>query len=309
MGNRFTGGIVINFRQIQLEDKPVFDEFFRQQYYENAHFNFTNLFMWRNAYQIEWAVEEDFLYTRASWGDQKFVMQPFGPQQHLGKAVEKWLNYFCDLGVPFMMSGVEAAPAAMIEQSMPGKLLISSDRDNYDYVYRVQDLIDLKGRSYHSKKNHVNSFRKNYSNYQYLSLTDDLIGQCVDNIIEWCRKHGCYKDPILLAEKNAIIEVLNNFEALQLTGGVIVIDGKVEAFCFGEQLNTDTAVIHVEKANPEIRGAYAAINQEFCRNNLSHLEYVNREEDMGIPGLRKAKQSYHPVKMVEKYIITQKGKC
>lgn len=308
MWNRFTGGIIIKFRQIQLQDKPVFDEFFRQQYYENAHFNFTNLFMWRNAYQIEWAIEEDFLYTRAAWGDQKYVLQPFGPQQQLEKAMETWLEYFRKLDFPLVMSGVEAGLAAIIEQTMPGKFITSSDRDNYDYVYRVQDLILLKGRSYHSKKNHVNSFRKNYSNYQYLPLTQELIPQCVDNIIEWCRKHGCYKDPMLLAEKNAIIEVLNHFELLQLTGGVIVIDGKVEAFSFGEQLNTDTAVIHVEKANPEIKGAYAVINQEFCKNSWSHLEYINREEDMGIPGLRKAKQSYHPVKMVEKYIITQKGK-
>lgn len=264
--------------------------------------------MWRNAYQIEWAIEEDFLYIRASWGNHKFVLQPFGPQQGLVKAIERWRSYFAELELPFMMQGVEASVATLIGQEMPGLFDIASDRDNYDYVYRAQDLIELKGRSYHSKKNHVNSFRKNYSDYQYLPLTDELIGQCIDNTVEWCKKRGCYKDPLLLAEKNAIIEVLNNFSTLQLTGGVITIGGKVEAFSFGERLNRDTAVIHVEKANPDVKGVYAAINQDFCQNSWSSMEYINREEDMGIPGLRKAKQSYHPVKMVEKFVITSLGK-
>jgi hypothetical protein len=264
--------------------------------------------MWRNAYQIEWAVEEDFLYIRASWGNHKFALQPFGPHQRLVSALETWQRYFTGLGLPFVMQGVEAPVVNLIQEQLPGQFEIVSDRDNFDYVYRAEDLIELKGRSYHSKKNHVNSFRKNYSDYQYLPLTTDLIGQCVENTIEWCKKRGCYKDPLLLAEKDAIIEVLNNFSVLGLEGGVITIGDKVEAFSFGEPLNTDTAVIHVEKGNPDIKGIYAVINQEFCQNSWSHMEYINREEDMGIPGLRKAKQSYHPVKMVEKFVITSHRK-
>jgi len=287
-----------------LQDKPIFDTFFRQKYYENAHFNFTNLFMWRKAYQIEWAVEGDYLYIKAAWAGRTFVLQPFGPEQGMAAAINKLLAFFADANLPFSMYGVESSMVAIMEQLKPGLFHFISDRDNFDYVYRAQDLIELKGRSYHAKKNHVNGFKKNYSSYSYLPLTGEVTAQCIANAMEWCRKRGCSKDPLLLAERDAIVEVLNHFEQLELTGGVITVDGKVEAFSFGEQLNRDTAVIHVEKANPDIKGIYAVINQEFCRHNWSNMEYINREEDMGLPGLRKAKQSYHPVKMVEKYVIT-----
>ncbi|MEG6586225.1 DUF2156 domain-containing protein [Dendrosporobacter sp. 1207_IL3150] len=294
----------MNFRKIELDNKPIFDEFFQKNYYENAHLNFTNLFMWRNVYQIEWTVEEEFLYIRAAWGTHNFALQPIGPDDLLDNAIGKWQQYFKETGNPFTLRGVEARVANLIEQLMPGEFTFTSDRDNYDYVYRAQDLIELKGRSYHSKKNHVNSFRKNHSDAEYLPLTSDLIEQCIANTNEWCKKRGCSKDPMLLAEKNAIVEVFSNFDVLKLVGGVVLVDKKVEAFSFGERLNKDTAVIHVEKANPDIKGIYAAINQEFCKHSWGSMEYINREEDMGIPGLRKAKQSYHPVKMIEKYTVT-----
>jgi hypothetical protein len=189
----------------------------------------------------------------------------------------------------------------ILEKWRPGQLVITGDRDNYDYVYHSKDLIELKGRKYHSKKNHINSFLRNYSNYQYIPLTTEWVSRCIETQIEWCKKKGCDDDPMLKGERDAIIEVLTHWNELKLTGGLISIDGKVEAFSFGEQLNSDTAVIHVEKANPDIRGVYPVINQKFCENAWNHLVYINREEDMGLEGLRKAKESYCPVKMVEKF--------
>jgi hypothetical protein len=102
--------------------------------------------------------------------------------------------------------------------------------------------------------------------------------------------------------------VLTNFSKLNLKGGVIVLNGVVEAFTFGEKLNEDTAVIHVEKANPDISGIYSAINRDFCRETWSETTYINREEDMGLEGLRKAKESYSPIKMIEKFDVRVKKK-
>ncbi|WP_110953653.1 DUF2156 domain-containing protein [Anaerosinus massiliensis] len=298
--------IYINFQALKKEDKSIFDRFFSDRYYENSHFNFTNLFMWRNAYQIMWAIEDDVLYLKATWENEEFALQPFGPVEKMQQAIGAWLNYFKEQQRPFFMYGVEKSMVVELENFKGVEFEIEEDRDNFDYVYESQDLIHLAGRKYHSKKNHLNSFKKNYPEAEYKPITDELITQCKLNINGWYKKHGTFDDPILTTERDAIIEVLNNFEYLNLQGGAIVLDHRVVAFTFGEQLNTDTAVIHVEKADPDIRGAYSAINQEFVEAAWSHLTYINREEDMGLAGLRKAKTSYKPIKMIEKFNVRLK---
>lgn len=299
------GGVTINFQPIKLTDKPVFDSFFRARRYENAHFNFTNLFMWRNAYNIEWCTESGFLFIRAAWGNEQFALQPFGPDAEFGKAITIWEDYFKQNGLPFIISGMESGAALQLEKLRPGFFKFREDRDNYDYIYSAQDLINLKGRKFHSKKNHFNSFKKMYSNFVYLPLSAELVGQCIATASDWYeKKTDATDDDLIDYEKNAIIEALTNQEQLGLTGGVIMINGTVEAFTFGEQLNADTAVIHVEKANADIRGIYPAINQQFVKHAWPKMRYINREEDMGLEGLRKSKLSYHPVKFVKKYVVT-----
>ena len=158
----------------------------------------------------------------------------------------------------------------------------------------------LAGRKYHGKKNHCNAFVKEYPDYVYEEMNRSNIDECIAFGDMWCeRRMG--DDPSLVCEKCAIHEALNNFEALKLRGGVIRIGGKVEAFSFGEKINDNTAVLHVEKANPEIRGLYSVINRDFAKNAWGDVTYLNREEDMGIEGLRMAKESYKPEFMVKKY--------
>ncbi len=296
------GGLSINFLDITLAQKDLFDKCFSQRRYENAHYNFTNLFMWRNLYSIKWAEVDGYLVIKAGIGEKQFMLQPFGSDAGIERVLEKMAAYCTEHNLAFKLSGVEKFMVDILEKWRPGRFIFTSDRDNFDYVYNSKDLIELKGRKYHSKKNHINSFLRNYSNYQYIPLTADWVSRCVETQIEWCKKKGCDEDAMLKGERDAIIEVLIHWEELKLTGGLIYIDGKVEAFSFGEELNNDTAVIHVEKANPDIRGVYPVINQQFCTNAWKHIPFINREEDMGIEGLRKAKESYYPVKMVEKYI-------
>ena len=179
------------------------------------------------------------------------------------------------------------------------------DRDNSDYVYSTLDLIQLSGRKYHRKKNHLNRFLKNYQ-FEYRDLDMELVECFIDMQEEWCQMKECVDKPDLLSEDYAINMALTHFEELDYRGGAIQIDYKIEAFSLGESLNTDTAVIHIEKANPDIPGLYSAINQFFCSNRWAEKEYINREQDMGIEGLRKAKESYHPHHMVNKYIVMPK---
>lgn len=262
--------------------------------------------MWRNPYSIMWAEVDGYLVIKAGSGEQQFMLQPFGPDAGIESVLEKMAAYCAAQNLVFKLYGIEKFMIDILENWRPGQFAITADRDNYDYVYNSKDLIELKGRKYHGKKNHINSFLRNYSDYQYIPLTTEWVPRCVETQIEWCKKKGCDDDEMLKGERDAIIEVLLHWNELKLTGGLIYIAGKVEAFSFGEQLNDDTAVIHVEKANPDIRGVYPVINQQFCANAWNHLPYINREEDMGLEGLRKAKESYYPVKMVEKFIAMSK---
>ncbi len=296
------------FKPLAKEDKPVLDAFFQARYYENSHFNFTNLYMWRNPYHIMWAVEDGVLYFRAEWQGELFALQPFGPKEKMPGAIQRLLDWFKEIGRPFSISGIEKSFAQEMERFEGADFLVESDRDNADYVYRSEDLIQLAGRKFHSKKNHLNSFRKNYAEAEYLPITEEIVTQCKLNINGWykLRAHEQPDDLFIAAEREAIIEVLNNFEDFGLKGGAILVDKRVVAFTFGEQLNSDTAVIHVEKADPEVRGAYPAINQAFVAHAWAEMTYINREEDMGIEGLRKAKESYRPVKMIEKFTAVLK---
>jgi hypothetical protein len=146
---------------------------------------------------------------------------------------------------------------------------------------------------------------KNHA-FEYRPLDAELVECFLDMQETWCQLRECLANPQLLAEDYAVREALTLYGELDYVGGAIVIDGKVEAFAIGEPLNTETAVIHIEKANPEIPGIYAAINQLFTLNAWSHMKYINREQDLGIEGLRKAKESYHPHHMVNKYTLRPK---
>jgi len=296
---------MILFKPISFEDKKIFDHYFRQRRYEGSECTFTNLYMWRKCFNIEWALVDDFLCVKACVDDATFVLPPFPINDaEIKKPILKLMEYFRQNDQPFLMRAVSPQIKTVLEEQFSNKFIFSEERDVYDYVYLAQDLIDLKGRRYHRKRNHIKNFKKNYSSYQYLPLTEDLLEPSIVKLKEWCKKKGCEENESLLCERDAIIEAFERFSELNYIGGVILIDNKVEAFTFGEALNNDTVIIHAEKANIDIKGIYPTINQEFLQKHWQHMKYVNREEDMGDEGLRKAKLSYFPVKMVVKYKAT-----
>lgn len=262
--------------------------------------------MWRKAYDIKWTVTGDFLCVKARWEGQTFFLPPFGPEEGLLDVVEQLMDHAKQSNFPFMFQGVEKYMTEWLEKIKPGYFQCKSDRENFDYVYLAKDLIELKGRKFHNKKNHVNAFRKAYPDYQYVPLTADMTDACIAFMAQWCEERGCVKGDSIDCERNAIVEAMNHFTTLNFRGGAIFIDGQMAAFTYGERSNNDTAVIHVEKGHTRFKGVYGAINQEFCAHDWSDIQYINREEDMGIEGLRKAKESYHPVKMIEKYLVTVK---
>ena len=176
-------------------------------------------------------------------------------------------------------------------------------RNDWDYVYLVKDLIDLPGERYYSKRKNINKCIYEFRP-EYKPISKTIIEQCKELQTSWCNLRECDSIPELKAENEAIKETFLHFSDLSVFGGVILVDGKVEAFTVGEKLNGDTAVVHFEKANPNVAGLYQVINQRFCSDALRGFKYVNREQDLGIAGLRQAKMSYHPTFLIEKFVAT-----
>jgi len=257
--------------------------------------------MWRNRYRPLWRVRHDLLLIVLDPLDGTiFALPPIG----IGEKPEAVEHLMSLLSEHFAAPRVCRVGKAFAEQQVDtARYRVSRDPDNDDYVYLTENLINLPGNKYHRKKNHVNRFKKSYS-FEYRELDKDLVCQCLELQESWCEVRDCGENPALLAEDMAVYEALKHHDELAFQGGAILIDSKVEAFSLGEMLNADTAVIHIEKANPDISGLYAVINQMFCQEAFADAKFINREQDLGIEGLRKAKQSYYPDHMVEKFTVT-----
>ena len=216
--------------------------------------------------------------------------------------IQKLLAYFKEIGEKPLIRLYCEDSVSELQAAFPDTFVFTEDEDSHDYVYRTNDLINLSGNKYHSKKNHVNRFKSTYS-YEYHTMTPKYRDMCLEMFNKWCETKTGIEE-----QHEAVSELLSNWELLNITGGCITVDGEMVAFSFGEPLcsNNKIAVIHLEHANTDYTGSFATINQQFLENEWSDFEYVNREEDMGIEGLRKAKQSYHPAFMVKKYIATLK---
>jgi len=291
-----------HFKNISLQDRDTITAFLKAYQPETSELTFTNLFMWQAYARTRWSVYRDWLcmLCRDKAG-RLYAMPPIGPpsRRPVSRMILEWLGEEKRQQRPCIQRADKR-----LAQELGGAedFLVEPKREHFDYIYRVDNLSSLSGRKYHGKKNHVNKFREMHS-FTYAPLDQELIRACLELENQWCRDHHCCEDMSLMGEWEAIRNSLLSFRDLRFEGGAIQIDGKVEAFTFGELLNADTAVVHVEKANPAIQGLYAVINQQFCENSLDTVSYVNREQDLGQPGLRQAKQSYHPSHLVEKFTI------
>lgn len=296
---------MIAFKDLVFEDQQLISDYFHQGQYNNSECTFTNLYIWRNCYAVQWAIVEDFLIIKPTVGEESWVLPPYGDYEakDLAKAMTLLIDYFVQIDKPFVMRAITEPIAKQLAEKCPNLLVLQEERDLEDYLYAGDDLRLLKGRKYHSKRNHLSNFRKNNPEYCYEKLTETMIPEVEAFLERWCKQKECkgHFDQGLICERKAIKEALLKFGQLPYTGAVIRINGQIEAFTMGEKLNDDTVVIHVEKANSEINGLYGAIHQEYLLNEWAEIAFVNREEDTGDEGLRKAKLSYYPLELVVKY--------
>jgi hypothetical protein len=292
-----------DFKPLDINDRDRISEYLSLDPPMASELTFTNLFIWRHKYRPIWCDKEGtvIILCRPE-GQTPFGLQPFGPGdkkralRFLFDELSKWTSdvMVCRVDEAFLKGCVD-----------PVEFRTEFDMDNSDYVYLAKDLINLSGRKYHRKKNHLNRFMKQVD-FEFRTLDMELVECFMDMEESWCRIRECEDNPDLMSEDYAVREALTYFEQLGYSGGAIQIGGKLEAISLGERLNRETAVIHIEKANPEIPGLYAAINKLFTESAFSDMMYINREQDLGDPGLRKAKESYHPHHMVKKYKLFPK---
>jgi len=288
------------FKPLEIGHKGVFRRYMADDPPQCSELTFTNLFIWQHYYHPVWCEQDDcLLIILHPEKSTPFGMQPVGKGDKK-KALEILVSELRDITDEIKLCRVSED---FVNRHLdPDQYFYQHDRNNSDYVYASRDLIELSGRKYHSKKNHLNAFIKNYQ-FEYLKLDKELAGHFMDMQEEWCKIRDCRQTPDLLLEDYAVKTALTYFDELDYKGAALRIGSRIEAFSLGEQLSSDTAVIHIEKANPDIPGLYSAINQLFTQNAWSHLEYINREQDLGIEGLRKAKESYYPHHLVNKYTV------
>lgn len=298
----------LDFSEISIGDKSTFDEYFRVYQPEASELNFSNLFMWRVFYKTQYTVINNFLCI-ISTSDEKepFALIPAGKEsdEFFYETVTLLRRYFHRQGWQLVFKSITGGELEYFKRVVKLDYDIISDRDNSDYVYTTQDLINLSGKKYDAKRNHINKFKK-LREYEYIPISEEHMDECYRIMSRWCEEKGCDQHKDLYCEKIANSELLKNYRTLGCKGALIKVNGVFEAFTVGEMLNENTVLIHIEKANSKIEGLYPFINQQFCQNEWNGTAYINREQDLGLEGLRKAKLSYHPAKMVNKYTVIVK---
>lgn len=299
--------------QITIASRPILEQYLGSCEYKTSGLSFTSLYMWRNINLFSWQIIGDYLCLAGISHleldkKQAFLFPPLtrtGCYEPAGlrKTILEAKKIFEDSGQPFSIRLLPFHMLEIIKAAFPGELRYFEDRPNYDYVYLTQDLVQLAGRQYHAKKNHLNYFYEHYR-YGYVPLTSAMAEEAMLFIREFNQRKQLpqYEMDLLRMEEIAMEDVFYNMEKVGYLSGAIFIDDKIQALSIGGPLGRKTVTVHVEKANIEYRGAYQAINNEFCKHMAPNVKYINREEDMGIVGLRKAKLSYKPVKLIENHI-------
>jgi uncharacterized protein len=291
------------FKPLELADRETLRPAFREYGPETSEWTFTNFYIWRLHYRFEWSRYGDLLVFLCRPKNQDpFLLMPLGPGPRADAARDLLRTVAEETGAANLtIQKADARFAA--ELADRGEFSVEPQRDHFDYLYDHPALASLAGRKLHSKKNHLNRFEKSYPDFRYAPLGAALIPECLGVLDRWNQSRSGGNNPVLLAEAEAVREALAHFDALQLRGGAILIGDRVEAFTIGSELSADTAVVHVEKADPEIPGLFTAINQRFASDSWTNAKWINREQDLGEEGLRKAKLSYHPLRLVEKFAV------
>lgn len=295
---------MLEFRDIAVSDREKINKALAASDFMGCEYSFANNLAWRRLGDSRIAFYKDF-YIYGSFGGEydfpRFIL-PAGEGSYRD-VIEELKKYSEAMGYPLRLTGVTENGLEMLTELFPDQFTSFCDRDGSDYIYLKSDLAELPGKKFHAKRNHLARFKE--LDFEFSLITEKDFDDCILFSVNSYNSSDS-ADRSFITEQFAINTYFSYFGELGLTGGIIRIGGRTAAVTIGERLSSDTFCVHIEKADKSFNGIYAGINNLFVRSCMDGCKYVNREEDLGLEGLRKAKLSYHPAFILNKYIITFK---
>jgi hypothetical protein len=288
----------LSFEPISLEQQDLYLTKFAQLPQKTSDYSFVNLWGWAEVYGLQWAWDEHLVWVRQTI-PQIVYWAPVGPWEDID-----WSLYFSRAPNPgWEMTRVPEALLHQWNDHLKQRFEVIEQRDQWDYIYRVSDLVDLKGNRFHKKRNLLNQFIKKYD-FKFIPLGPKWMDPALKMQENWCVWRDCESIETLGAENRVIENIFKHWNDIEgILGGGLLIGDQMVAYTVAERISDSTLLIHFEKGNPDLIGVYQAINQVFINQVKNGLVYVNREQDLGDAGLRKAKLSYHPIEFIRKYRI------
>jgi hypothetical protein len=285
-----------------IKDKHI-NEFLVNQDFRTCDYTACSIYMWQDYYKCEYTIDENMLFIKNQLKDGSIAFSfPIGSGD-LNKAFDKIEEYAKYYKIDLHYGFVPYEGLLELQNYYHERLTYTTTIDNSDYLYKTEDLIKLEGASYKNQRNRINKFVRTYGDYDYHVIDKESIPLIKKYFAEYIIEH-IDKGEMYDVENAKTLDVLNHYQQFNLQGGYLTLSGEIIGFAIGEVVK-DTMYLHIEKALARISGAYQLLNNEFLVNTASpEIIYVNLEEDVGDAGLRMAKQSYKPIKMLDKYNIS-----
>ena len=296
--------MTLTFHPLTISDREAMQAVTLPSGRRNCNYTFANLVGWQFWYNTEVCVLEKTVVLRYTFDGLRAYMVCTSEALSL-ELIESLLD---DSNGNLTVIGLEDSQVAQLStikiplalgrgvrcEASQFSISVEPDRDQYDYIYRRTDLVTLRGRHLDAKRNHIHRFRTKHPDFEYRPLTPEFFDECRRLTEIWLEEKNENGNESIDVEKQVMETIFSNWDALGMIGGGIFVDNRMVAFTYGSAVTTDTFDVCVEKADRHVEGAFAIINQQFAEHLPEQYIYVNREEDMGIPGLRQAKLSYHP---------------
>jgi hypothetical protein len=290
-----------DFKKIDVNDKPIFDKHYQQFPPTHSGELFTTMISWEEYVEYRYVSIDNSIIILAKANNEIIIHPPSGKfnldltKQVIRLAIKENMTF----------GFIKKIEKNLLSTYFPSFTFIE-DRDYFDYVYRASDLAELSGTKYGKIRNRLNKFAKNFT-YITEEISEKNINEVNEFLKRWCLWKDCGSNELLENERKAIIYLMSNYFDFNLKGLALRISGTIQAIAVYEKMNAETVVIHFEKGSPDFDGIYKAINMETAQRVQHFVPYINREEDLGIPGLRKAKLSYHPDHFIEIYNISKES--
>lgn len=296
---------MLEFRDIDISDKDKINSALRKSDFRGCEYSFANNMAWKRLSDSKISFYKDFYISCAFNTDDGIPSFTFpSGEGNYSELFTEMRKYSEALGKPLRIWGVTDDLLPLFNEFFPDQFIAELDRDSSDYIYKSSDLIELSGKKYHGKRNHLARF--NELDYTFSPITEKDFDDCIAFSTVTYNNKTSDNSHSFIAEQYAINTYFTYFNEFELKGGVIRIDGKPAAVTIGEGINSDTFCVHIEKANTEYMGIYSGINNCFAKEFAVDYKFINREEDLGLEGLRKSKLSYHPDFILNKYSVTFK---